>query len=72
MVFNQKLMFCPKNRFIFTREHGESIAPLNKKKSRFSSKNTNFLCLHIVSVRNVLIISRESKLELFANAHKID
>lgn len=30
MVFNQKLMFNPKNRYIFTRERGESIRSANK------------------------------------------
>lgn len=72
MVLNQKLIFCPKNRFIFTRERGESIASLDQEISRSPAKNANFLCLHIVSAPNVLIISRESGLELFASAHKID
>ena len=45
MVFNQKLMFCPKNRFIFTREHGESIAPLNKKNEPLLVKKHEFSLL---------------------------
>ena len=72
MVFNQKLMFCPKNRFILPVSAVRASRHSTKKMSHSSSKNANFLYLHIVSVRNMLIISRESKLELFANAHKID
>lgn len=72
MLFNQKTAYHQKNRFTIPQMRHKRASGHPAKKSHFLPKNANSLRLYIVRVRTMLIISRESKLELFASAHKID